>query len=121
MMLSLVLSIDIGVITVFAGGIGNIPSGWFLCDGSNGTPDLRAKFVVSAGPLFAVGNEGGSFGHGHDFTGDGHTHDLQEGSDLGGTAMIDTTTNSESIVGRTGNAFNIPPLYALAFIQYRGV
>ena len=26
----------------------NIPSGWYLCNGSNGTPDLRNKFVIGA-------------------------------------------------------------------------
>jgi microcystin-dependent protein len=26
-----------------------IPNGWVLCDGSNGTPDLRGRFVVGAG------------------------------------------------------------------------
>jgi microcystin-dependent protein len=25
------------------------PSGWALCDGGNGTPDLRGRFIVSAG------------------------------------------------------------------------
>ncbi|HQZ60518.1 MAG TPA: hypothetical protein PLQ39_12655, partial [Acinetobacter sp.] len=26
----------------------DIPSGWNLCDGTNGTPDLRDKFIVGA-------------------------------------------------------------------------
>lgn len=37
------------------------PSGWQLCDGSNGTPDLRGRFVVCVGGSnnYAVGDTGG--------------------------------------------------------------
>ena len=37
-----------GGIIMWSGTISNIPSGWSLCNGSNGTPDLRNKFVVGA-------------------------------------------------------------------------
>lgn len=37
-----------GVIVMWSGMIADIPSGWALCDGSNGTPDLRDKFIVGA-------------------------------------------------------------------------
>jgi len=37
-----------GVIVMWSGTIANIPSGWALCDGTNGTPDLRDRFVVGA-------------------------------------------------------------------------
>lgn len=37
-----------GGIIMWSGTITNIPSGWALCNGSNGTPDLRNKFVVGA-------------------------------------------------------------------------
>jgi hypothetical protein len=36
------------------------PSGWALCNGSNGTPDLRDKFVIGAGLNYAYGTTGGS-------------------------------------------------------------
>jgi hypothetical protein len=35
---------------------------WQICDGTNGTPDLRDKFVVGAGNAFAKGATGGSSG-----------------------------------------------------------
>jgi microcystin-dependent protein len=35
-----------GVIVMWSGSVENIPDGWALCDGSNGTPDLRGSFVV---------------------------------------------------------------------------
>jgi hypothetical protein len=37
-----------GLITLWYGSVATIPSGWALCNGSNGTPDLRDKFVVGA-------------------------------------------------------------------------
>ena len=33
---------------MWSGKISDIPSGWALCDGGNGTPDLRDKFIVGA-------------------------------------------------------------------------
>ena len=40
--------IPVGGIIMWSGTIANIPSGWELCNGSNGTPDLRNKFIVGA-------------------------------------------------------------------------
>lgn len=37
-----------GMIMMWSGTIATIPSGWYLCNGSNGTPDLRNKFVIGA-------------------------------------------------------------------------
>lgn len=79
-----------GVILMWSGSIATIPSGWLLCDGSNGTPNLRDRFVVGAGSTYAVGAVGGSDSvtliqanlpsHNHSFTGftngssNDHTH-----------------------------------------------
>jgi hypothetical protein len=41
-------AIPIGCIIMWSGSISTIPSGWLLCNGTNGTPDLRDKFVVGA-------------------------------------------------------------------------
>jgi hypothetical protein len=53
-------TIPTGVITLWYGSIGSVPTGWYLCDGANGTPDLRNKFVVGAGSTYAVAATGGS-------------------------------------------------------------
>jgi microcystin-dependent protein len=53
-------TIPTGVITLWYGSIGSVPTGWYLCDGSNGTPDLRDKFVVGAGSTYAVAATGGA-------------------------------------------------------------
>lgn len=48
-----------GIILIWSGNIIDIPTGWQLCDGTNGTPDLRDRFVVGAGGAYAVGATGG--------------------------------------------------------------
>lgn len=53
-------SIPSGVIAMWSGSSSNIPSGWLLCNGSNGTPDLRNRFIVGAGSSYSVGKTGGS-------------------------------------------------------------
>lgn len=40
------------MIVFWAGASNAIPSGWHLCDGSNGTPDLRDSFIVGGGGSF---------------------------------------------------------------------
>ncbi len=49
-----------GGIIMWSGAESNIPSGWTLCNGSNGTPDLRDRFIVGAGSSYSVGSTGGS-------------------------------------------------------------
>lgn len=41
-------AIPSGLISMWSGTIATIPSGWVLCNGSNGTPDLRNRFVIGA-------------------------------------------------------------------------
>lgn len=38
----------VGGIIMWSGSIAAIPIGWALCNGSNGTPDLRNRFVIGA-------------------------------------------------------------------------
>ena len=38
-----------GVIVMWSGAVSTVPSGWALCNGQNGTPDLRDRFIVGAG------------------------------------------------------------------------
>ena len=44
-----------GAIIMWSGTVATIPDGFSLCDGSNGTPDLRNRFVIGAGSNYAVG------------------------------------------------------------------
>src|SRR5690606_19832012 len=53
-------AIPVGGIIMWSGSIASIPAGWALCDGTNGTPDLRDRFIVGAGGSYAVGETGGA-------------------------------------------------------------
>jgi microcystin-dependent protein len=53
-------TIPAGLIAMWSGSIGSIPSGWYLCDGSNGTPNLADRFIVGAGSTYAVNATGGA-------------------------------------------------------------
>jgi len=53
-------TIPTGVISLWYGSIGSVPTGWYLCDGTNGTPDLRDRFIVGAGSTYAVAATGGA-------------------------------------------------------------
>jgi microcystin-dependent protein len=68
--------IPAGTIVMWSGSIASIPTGWALCDGTNGTPDLRDRFVVGAGNTYAVGATGGVASNNlrHSHTVDSHTH-----------------------------------------------
>ena len=52
-------AVPVGCILMWSGSIGSIPSGYVICDGTNGTPNLRDRFVVGAGTSYSVGNNGG--------------------------------------------------------------
>lgn len=49
-----------GSIIMWYGSVSSIPLGWRLCNGQNGTPDLRDRFVMGAGGGIAAGQRGGS-------------------------------------------------------------
>jgi hypothetical protein len=91
-----------GGIIMWSGSIASIPSGWFLCDGANGTPNLRDRFVVGAGTTYAVGATGGSanaivVSHTHTATSTvtdpGHTH-LSNVVDDSSTPFVDAQSYS---------------------------
>jgi hypothetical protein len=47
------------IIVMWSGDIKSIPIGWVICDGKNGTPDLRNKFIMGKGSK-PVGETGGN-------------------------------------------------------------
>lgn len=50
--------VPIGTILMWTGSV--IPEGWALCDGSNGTPDLRGRFPLGENSDYPVNSTGGS-------------------------------------------------------------
>ena len=140
-------SIPSGGIILWSGSTGSVPSGWYLCDGTNGTPDLRNSFIVGAGNTYAVGATGGTadaivVSHTHTATSivtdPGHLHFLVTNDGTGTntsnvsasysnanaygkntnsatTGITVATTNANA--GTSGTNQNLPPYYALAYIQ----
>ena len=134
-----------GLIAIWSGSTGSIPSGWLLCNGSNGTPDLRNSFILGAGNTYAVGATGGStdaivVSHTHTATSvvtdPGHTHSYGVSSTTGsgGNFIVGPSAGSQSgnivtattgvtvattnaTAGVSGSGANMPPYYALAFIM----
>ena len=95
-----------GVIVLWSGSVASVPSGWYLCDGLNGTPNLTDRFVVGAGNTYAVGDTGGANSvtldathipsHAHSFSGSGttstggaHNHEIKyaDNDSGGGTGL----------------------------------
>ena len=72
-----------GMILMYTGS--TAPSGWAICNGQNGTPDLRDRFIVGAGSAYSVDDTGGNDqqtlslnqipSHNHSFSGSSsHSH-----------------------------------------------
>ncbi len=114
-------SVPIGSIVAWNAPVSAIPRAWSLCDGSNGTPDLRGRIPVGAGGAYSPGNFGGDASHDHDFTGDGHAHQLGFGNDVNYAPFaVHNNLPAQSISGTTDIDSNMPPYYALPYIMYTG-
>jgi hypothetical protein len=50
-----IVGVPTGVITMWHGASGAIPSGWVICDGNNSTPNLTDKFIKSTGTASQTG------------------------------------------------------------------
>lgn len=111
------MDVPSGIILIWSGAIGNIPVGWFLCDGNNGTPDLRDSFVVGAGDTYNPDDVGGSTTHNHTFTTDGHLHSILGGLSIDANTGFVPQTDVQTDSGTTGNSNNLPPFYSLAYIM----
>ena len=125
-----------GVIVMWSGTVATIPSGWYLCDGSNGTPDLRDKFIVGAkqdsGGVAKTNISGSLTQSGGSATYDlSHTHNVNNSAGLytdGGAVdggISRSATSFSNIIGNTistnsgGSSTQsvLNPYYALAFIM----
>ena len=120
-----------GCILIWSGTANAIPSGWALCDGNNGTPNLRDRFVLGAGVDYAVGATGGEETHTltisempehfHSFYHRGSTVNAVR-PNAGTTNTTSVTSNSSTLTetqatGGSGPHNNMPPYYALCYIM----
>ena len=114
-----------GVIAIWSGATGAIPSGWVICDGNNSTPDLRDRFVVGAGNTYSVGNTGGATSTNTSVSVSGNTGWASQFANASSSpSMSPEPFNSRDRHQHgwggtfTTNSFGIlPPYYALAYIM----
>lgn len=124
----------------------DIPNGWALCDGTNGTPNLTGRFVLGFQyGTYDINSTGGSStvtlnideipAHTHDVNDPGHNHQVELKTEsmqnVGGegesvlrdreSSNKNTTTNLTGITlqetGGSGSHENMPPYYVLAYIM----
>ena len=133
-----------GMIMLWSGSKISVPTGWHICDGTNGTPNLKGRFIVGAGTTYDVNETGGTanatlVSHTHTGTTNtvgNHVHQ-QTGQTLGpssggyaynsgnGANLVQNTqpagahshTVSISANGSSGTNMNLPPYYALCYIM----
>lgn len=141
--------LPVGLISMWSGNPNAIPANWAICDGTQGTPDLRGRFIVGYAnadtDYNVIGKVGGEKAHtltinempSHDHS--GSTGDIQpfNGSTTRGTSDdfnghntgnaaaefgFEDFHHKHSIPSQGGGAAheNRPPYYTLAFIMYLG-
>lgn len=86
----------VGMIAMFAGAQ-YLQAGWHICNGTNGTVDLRDKFIVASGSKFAAGSSGGSFTI---------TTAQMPSHSHGGTSGLNSVDHTHGVVGNTGGESN---------------
>ncbi len=106
-----------GMILLWSGSIAAIPKGWALCNGSNGTPDLRNRFIVGAGSTYAVDETGGTTSHGHGMENLDHSHLLNSGDNVAAGSGWSIQTTEDSGDAAATSEITLPPYYALAYIM----
>ena len=122
-----------GMIILWSGASDNIPTGFALCDGNNGTPNLSGRFVVgfdASNGDYDVDDTGGAESvtltinqipaHKHDTTFDNKKYFPGGGStsiSFGGAGGYPADTFSMSNAGGGQSHENRPPYYALCYIM----
>ena len=136
--------VPVGMIMIWSQGEETIPTGWVLCNGDNGTPDLRDRFVIGAGGAYSTGTVGGSadavvvsHSHSYSLTDPGHHHTMPYSSGNASPASTDyspqeyggkdsTTVTQDKVTGITlsisasgedGTDKNLPPYFALCYVM----
>lgn len=122
-----------GQIIMFSGD--NIPDGWALCDGNNGTPNLKDKFIVSTGNDYEINATGGANtvtldinqmpAHSHDYWDSTFSEAWgsksfrkeggKKGMDHDNTQFGYNTLTEDACTGPNPHE-NRPPYYALSYI-----
>lgn len=123
-------ALPVGSIIIWSGTSDNVPNGWHICDGTDGTPDLTGKFVLGAGTAHSVGETGGEETHKltveeipeHYHTVDANASGTTSGQ-MHGAVIIKSdgaTKRASSEVGGNKSHNNMPPYYTLCYIMKVG-
>ena len=135
----------VGGIIMFSGNTATLPTNWKVCNGSNGTPDLRDRFIVGAGTTYTAGTQGGSataslVDHRHIYAMDDNTPGISVidnykgatisggGAEGGGSLQRYNTSSPSKNIGAAFteadvtvvpeiNTANLPPYHALVYIM----
>ena len=89
--------VPIGSIIMYYGNIAELPSNWIVCDGTNGTPDLRNMFIQGTNIEAEIGDIGGN----KDIVNSLHSHTMT--IDENGTHNHDVTMTDENNHVHTGS------------------
>lgn len=133
------LAFPVGGIIAWNGSAASIPSGWSLCDGTNGTPNLGNRFILGAGDKYKVGQTGGEEAHiltvaempahNHTFKDPYDQAGMDVGTDKSGGQRQRLCcgdnppygnilyTGELNLAGESQPHTNMPPYYALAYIM----
>jgi microcystin-dependent protein len=114
------------IIVAYRGNVAAIPQGWLICDGTNGTPNLKGKFIVGQdtgnsnyNTLYEAGgakkhqlsvSQMASHYHSYDYN-------AVTGGNIGGASAPRGGINNTTASGSTNEHENRPPYYTLAFIM----
>lgn len=110
-------SVPSGTVVMWYGARESIPDGWVICDGANGTPDLRDRFIVGAGREYQPNNTGGVAtvtltekempAHTHPVTlsaAGAHTHEMVfDSGDGGSLETTEMAKTADGVKSATGN------------------
>lgn len=121
-----------GIIVAWSGDITKIPDGWNLCDGKNGTPDLRGRFIIGANPNsnrnsnFMINEMNATGGYEKALLSHTHTIGPQKSDYIVGGGGTDGYDNGRYYTGLGAGTMNppqnttentLPPYYSLAYIM----
>jgi microcystin-dependent protein len=120
-----------GIIVAWRGS--TAPSGWEICNGDNGTPDLRGRFILGQGSGVGLtprvyDTSGGVEtvtltttqipSHTHNYsTRDFEQRNVQDASRVDGLQKGFWTTKTSEPTGGGQSHENMPPFYVLAYIM----
>lgn len=112
-------TIRAGMIFMWSGSLGSLPADYVLCNGVNGTPDMRDRFLELAGATPNGPQGDNTVAITGTVSTEGHSHDIGTfpGYPGKGTASHAATIYHSHTTSIPPKAFT-PAYYALAFIMY---